>query len=364
MQIRTIGVPREIKNRERRVALTPIGAKKLIERGFRVIVEQGAGEGAGFSDADYRRHGAIVADREAAWGADLVVKVKEPLSEEYPYLRPGLVLFTYLHLAAAPELLRVLIERRVAAFGYETLEGRDGRLVLLAPMSRIAGRLAVQMGAFFLQAENLTPHKGKGVLLGGLDGRAAKVVILGCGHVGTEAARAAAGLGAGIVAFDVRAEARQRLNTLIPSARVLPPDAKQLQAELAEADLLVGAALVPGARTPRILDEKMLGRMPEGGVFVDVAIDQGGTSSTSRPTTFEQPTYREAGVIHCCLPNMPAAVPRTSTLLLTEATWPYVLRLAELGVEGALADPELKTAANVIDGRIVHPALASTEGGC
>ncbi len=360
-----IGIPKEIKNREHRVALTPEAVAALVQEGHEVRVERGAGSDAGFPDEAYAQQGAQMVSREAAWDADLVVKVKEPLPEEYPFLRPGLVLFTYLHLAADPRLANELCRKRVAAIGYETVQTDDGRLPLLAPMSRIAGRLAVQLGARLLLAENGTQHPGPGRLLAGGVEEPAQVVILGGGTVGEEAARVAHGLGAQVRVLELRPARRRELaERLGPAVEVLASEPETLETLLPKTWLLIGAALVPGARTPRLLDRRRLAAMPPRSVFVDVAIDQGGTSETSRPTSWDELAYVAEGVIHCAPPNMPAAAARTATRALVAATLPYVRKLASLGLKDALAaDAALRRGLNTYEGRIVHEAVAKALQG-
>jgi alanine dehydrogenase len=360
-----IGVPKEIKNRERRVALTPAHAQALCVEGHRVHVERGAGVGAGFVDEAYRQAGAAIVDTAAeAWDQDLVIKVKEPLPAEYPFLRPGLTLFTYLHLAAAPELAHALCARGVHAIAYETVQTEEGRLPLLAPMSQVAGRVAVQWGASLLQAEMPgVPHHGRGVLMGGITGvPRANVAIIGGGNVGEHAARAALGLGARVTVLDVRAARLVELEAVLIGVETRPLHGDVLRELLPGTDLLIGAALIPGEHAPHLLARAMIASMPAGAVFIDVSIDQGGISETSRPTSFEVPAYVEAGVIHCCLPNLPAAVPLSSTQALTHATFPYVQQLAA-GIEQALAvNPALRRGVNVWDGRIRHAGVADALG--
>jgi len=359
-----IGIPREIKNREQRVGLTPEGVKVLTDTGCEVRVQKDAGLGAGFSDSAYARAGARVVDTAAAaWDADLVVKVKEPLPEEYDYLRPGLGLFTYLHLAAVPELARLLMDRKVRTIGYETVQTDDGHLPLLAPMSRIAGRVAMQMAARFLQRENGTPFPGKGILPGGVEGvPPATVVVVGGGNVGRNTARVALGLGARVRVLDASVDCVAALREQFSDAeeafeaRFFAP--QMLFEALEGCDILVGAALIPGEHAPVLLTPSWLERM-SGGVFVDVAIDQGGISETSRPTSYEEPVYVEAGVLHCCLPNLPAAVPVSATRALTHATLPWVIKLAGEGVEAAVrAHPALRRGVNTWDGAVVHRGVA------
>ncbi len=358
-----IGIPKEIKNRERRVALTPDGAAMLVAAGHQVRIEQGAGLGSGFSDDDYREAKAdIVDDAAGAWDAELVIKVKEPLPSEYAFLRPGLCLFTFLHLAAASELVPVLLEQGVRAIGYETVQANDGSLPLLAPMSRVAGRVAVQIGARLLQAENDTEFPGKGVLMGGVDGvPPANVMVLGGGNVGCNAAEVALGMGASVRILDANVSRVSDLRERFAYAgdacdvRFFAP---QLMFEaLEECDLLIGAALIPGEHTPTLLTPSYLEKM-HGGALVDVSIDQGGVSQTSRPTSFAEPVYVEAGVLHCCLPNLPACVPLSATQALTHATFPYVRKLANQGIEAALDDAELARGINTWDGDIRHRGVA------
>jgi len=360
-----IGVPKEIKNRERRVALTPEGTSVLTAEGHELCIEQGAGAGSGFTDAAYQAAGAhIVTHAADAWKAELVVKVKEPLPVEYEFLRADFCLFTFLHLAAVPELTTQLLEKRVRAIGYETVQMKNGALPLLAPMSRVAGRVAVQIGASLLQAENGTPFPGKGKLMGGVDGvPSAQVLILGGGNAGQNAAHVALGMGAEVCVLDVSAARVATLNkTLGKSFRAEVFNETTLLARLAECDLLIGATLIAGEHAAHLLDEEKLGSM-RGGAFVDIAIDQGGISSTSRPTSYAEPVYVEAGVLHCCLPNLPACVPLSATRALTHATLPYVEQLANLGIEAAIRDSlrnngALARGVNSWGGDITHAGVA------
>ena len=361
-----IGIPAEIKNREHRVALIPEGARALVEDGHQVLVEQGAGAGSGFSDKEYTDAGAtIVASAADAWAAELVVKVKEPLPQEYQFLRPGLGLFTFLHLAACPELLQVLLEKKVLAIGYETVQTDDGRLPLLAPMSQVAGRLATQIGASLLQSENGTQWPGRGVLMGGVANvKPANVLILGGGNVGRSAAEVAIGMGAIVHILEARVESVAALRQHFGQRCEVRFFAQQMMFEaLDECDLLIGAALVPGAHAPHLLTSSFLERMPDGSVFMDVAIDQGGISETSRPTSYEQPVYVESGVLHCCLPNLPSAVPVSSTQALTAETFPYIRLLAQAGIATAIREHRsLRRSVNTWDGQITHPAVAEAAG--
>jgi len=365
-----IGVAKELKNRERRVALTPEGAAQLVAAGHVLRIERNAGKGSGFSDADYAAAGAQVLAKEAVWQADLVVKVKEPLAEEYGFLRPQLCLFTYLHLAAEPQLVDVLLANKVRAIAYETVQTDDGGLPLLAPMSRIAGRVAAQTGAHLLQTENGTPFVGKGVLMGG--DPPAKVMIIGGGHAGRAAASVACGMGADVCIFDVSAVCVADLNkTFVKNmigghceARFFDMNActvDEWAVALNDCDVLIGAALIVGEHAPQLLQARHLARMG-GGVFVDIAIDQGGMSATSRPTSYAEPVYVEAGVLHCCLPNLPAAVPVSATHALTAATLPWLQKLADTGIAAAMCDPTLARGVNTWDGQLVHRGVAHALG--
>ena len=360
-----IGVVREIKAGERRVALTPPGARVLTAHGHQVLVESGAGRGSGFDDAAYRSAGAeIVRDAATVWGeADLVLKVKEPLEEEFGHFRPGLILFTYLHLAAAPALAKALLDHGVIAFGYETVQGPNGQgLPLLAPMSEIAGRLATQVGAQFLQGN----AGGKGVLLGGVPGvPPAHVVIIGAGTVGSNAAQIAVGMGARVSVVDKNPEPLHRLDSVYRGRiETVLANTIALDDLVATADVVISSVLVPGGRAPRIVTEKAVQRMMPGSVIVDVAVDQGGSVETvDRVTTHENPTFVRHGVIHYAVSNMPAAVPRTSTLALTGATLPYVLRLASKGWRRVIAeDPDLAAGLQTCGGAVTHPVVAADLG--
>ncbi len=361
-----IGVPKEIKNREHRVSITPEGALALVTAGHELYVQSKAGVDSGFSDAAYLDAGAIIVDAAPqAWACELVVKVKEPQACEYQYFRPDLTLFTFLHLAADRQLAEELLKQKVCAIGYETVQLENGRLPLLATMSQVAGRMAVQLGVRFLQRENGTGFPGKGRLAGGISSApAARVVILGGGNVGCNAAEALAGLGAEVTVLEADRQHLQRLQASLPEhigAQLFSADA--LVSLLPDCDLLIGAALIPGKHAPGLLRREHLRLMQPGSVFVDVSIDQGGICETSRPTTYENPIYVEEGVLHCCLPNLPAAVPETSTRVLTRATLPYVRLLADKGVDGAvLADPALARGVNTRDGQIVHKGVAASLG--
>jgi len=357
-----IGVAKEIKTDEYRVALTPAGARELVQRGHDVFVEQGAGEGSSMADSDYERAGASIVSVDDAWGnAELLLKVKEPIEPEYARLRDDLILFTYLHIAADLPLTRALVESGIRAVAYETVETDDRRLPLLAPMSEIAGRLASQAGAYFLEK----PLGGRGLLLGGVPGvQPGKVLVLGGGVVGYNAAIMAIGLGAQVTILD-RSIDRMRYLDEILSGRVSTVMSSSLQIEsmIGDADLVIGAVLVPGARAPKLVTRDMLSGMKKGSVIVDVAIDQGGCVETAHATTHSDPVYEVDGVLHYCVANMPGGVPITSTKALTNATLPYVEAIAEHGLADALArDKALAKGVNVYDGKITYQPVAEAHG--
>lgn len=354
-----IGVPKEVKDQEFRVGLTPNSIKVLTENGHQVFVETQAGIGSGFPDSAYEQAGAqIVAQAEAAWDRELVVKVKEPLPTEYGFLQRTPLLFTYLHLAAARPLTEALIAAGTTAIAYETVELSDRRLPLLTPMSIIAGRLAVQFGARYLEKQ----QNGRGVLLGGVPGVASgKVVILGGGIVGTEAARIAVGMGARVAIIDLNVERLSYLETLFGSrVDYLYSTSAQIAAAVPEADLLIGAVLVPGKRAPILVSRELVQQMRPGSVLIDVAVDQGGCIETLRPTSHSQPTYLEAGIVHVGIPNMPGAVPWTATQALNNSTLPYVLKLAQYGYNATEIESALGKGLNIHQGKITHPAVAET----
>jgi alanine dehydrogenase len=353
-----IGVAREIKTDEYRVALTPAGARELVQRGHDVIVETTAGDGSSFPDSDYVRAGAQIVSVDDVWAqAELLLKVKEPIAVEYPRLREGLVLFTYLHIAADEPLTRALVESGIGAVAYETVETADRRLPLLAPMSEIAGRLAAQAGAYFLEK----PLGGRGLLLGGVPGVApGRVLVLGGGVVGYNAAIIAIGLGAEVTILD-RSIDRMRYLDEILSGRVSTVMSSMLQIEssIADADVVIGAVLVPGARAPKLVTRDMLGVMKKGAVIVDVAIDQGGCVETAHPTTHSDPVYSVEGITHYCVANMPGGVPITSTKALTNATLPFVEEIADHGFAEAVSrDVSLARGVNVLHGKITYEPVA------
>jgi alanine dehydrogenase len=358
-----IGVPTEVKTREYRVALVPAGVRSLVEAGHRVVVQAGAGEGSGIDDAAYQRAGArLAADAAAVFGeADLIVKVKEPQPQEWPLLREGQILFTYLHLAADAKLTRGLLERRIVGIAYETIELADRSLPLLTPMSEVAGRMSIQAGANALEKA----RGGRGVLLSGVPGVApGNVVVVGGGVVGTNAARVAAGMGADVTILDLNLARLRELDDLFGGrVKTVASNPYNLEAAVAEADLVVGAVLVVGAKAPRLIARAMLSRMKRGSVIVDVAVDQGGCAETTRPTTHDQPTYEVDGVVHYAVANMPGAVARTSTFALTNATLPYLRRLADRGYVRAMReDAALARGLNLWFGRCTHAAVARDLG--
>ena len=358
-----IGVPKEIKDYEYRVSLTPDGARVLLQAGHRVVVEPSAGQGSGFSDDAYRQAGVQVAGSKAEvfQQADLIVKVKEPQLSECPLFRPGQVLFTYLHLASLPDLTKALVAADITAIAYETVEARDHSLPMLRPMSEIAGRLAVQIGAHYLG----TVQGGRGLLLAGVPGvPPAHVVVLGAGVVGTSAVRIAVGMGARVTVINLDLDRLRFLDDLY-GGRIATCAATESAIERAavEADLVIGAVLVPGARAPKVVSRALVKKMKPGSVIVDVAVDQGGCCETTRPTTHSDPVYVVDGVLHYCVTNMPGIVPHTSTLALTNTTLPYIVRLASEGVEKAIrSDPGLAKGVNVMNGRITCQGVADAHG--
>src|SRR4051795_3392144 len=357
-----VGVVKEIKPDEYRIALTPAGARELVQRGHDVLVEAGAGEGSSFPDDAYRAVGASLASVEDVWAdAELLLKVKEPLPEEYPRLREGLVLFTYLHLAASEELTRALVESGAACVAYETVETDNRALPLLAPMSEIAGRLAAQAGAYFLEK----PLGGRGLLLGGVPGVApGSVLVIGGGIVGYNAAGIALGLGANVTILERSVDRMRHLDEIL-SGRVslVMSSTLQIEESIVEADVVIGAVLIPGAVAPRLITREMIVAMKDGAVLCDGAIDQGGCAETSRPTTHSEPVYVVDGVIHYCVANMPGAVPITSTKALTNATLPYVEAIAGHGLTESVArDPALASGVNALGGRVTYEAVAEAHG--
>ncbi|TQR17938.1 alanine dehydrogenase [Psychrobacillus soli] len=358
-----IGVPKEIKNNENRVAMTPSGVVTLKTAGHEVFIETGAGLKSGFTDEDYSREGAVVVKTaKEAWLADMVMKVKEPLEEEYGYFREGLILFTYLHLAAEPSLTKALIDNKVVAIAYETVQLPNNTLPLLSPMSEVAGRMATQIGAQFLEQI----HGGKGVLLGGVPGVSrGKVTIIGGGIAGTNAARVAVGMGAQVTVIDLSVDRLRQLEDLFGNdVQTLASNPFNIAESVKNSDLVVGAVLIPGARAPKLVSEEMIKSMSPGSVLVDIAIDQGGIFETSdRITTHDNPTYKKHGVVHYAVANMPGAVPYTSTMALTNMTVPYALQIANKGYEKACLDNEpLSKGVNILNGHVTYKAVAEDLG--
>ena len=352
-----IGLPKEIKDNENRVGLTPGAIKSLTRRGHRVLVEEGAGMGSALSDHEYALAGGeLVPNAADAWAADMVVKVKEPIASEYPYLRPGLILFTYLHLAADRELTMALLANEVTAIAYETVETPEHALPLLMPMSEVAGRMATQVGATYLQRNN----GGRGVLMGGVPGVApANVAILGGGTVGANAARVAVGLGARVTVLDINHDRLKYMDDIYRgSLQTRSSDEYNIEEVVYEADLVIGAVLLPGRRAPWLITRDMLKQMRRSSVIVDVAVDQGGCVETTRPTTHSNPTYVVDDVVHYCVANMPGAVPRTSTFALNNQTMNYTLRIAGEGVDAVRSNPALQLGLNTYKGHITYPGVA------
>ena len=358
-----IGVPKEVKDSENRVAATPASVLELVTHGHTVLVESGAGVGSGYPDSEYAAEGADVLDTAGeVWErADMILKVKEPVASEYDLMREGQILFTYLHLAADEPLTRALIERKVQAIAYETVQLPSGQLPLLTPMSEVAGRMSIQVGATYLQQT----HGGQGILLGGVPGVSdAEVVIIGGGIVGTNAAKVAIGMGANVTIIDLNVERLRYLDDVMHGRiHTLASSRRNIANSLEKADLVIGSVLIPGARAPKLVTAEMVSRMKAGSVMVDVAIDQGGCFETSRPTTHSDPTFLVDGVVHYCVTNMPGAVPRTGTQALTNVTTPYARAIADKGWEEALRhDPALALGANVINGQVTYGAVAEAFG--
>ncbi|MDE6268023.1 MAG: alanine dehydrogenase [Muribaculaceae bacterium] len=358
-----IGIPKEIKNNENRVGATPAGVKELIQHGHTVYVQKSAGEGSGFSDADYIEVGAsILPDIAAVYGiAEMIIKVKEPIEPEYSLIRPGQILFTYFHFACDRKLTDAMIASRAICIAYETVQLPDRSLPLLIPMSEVAGRMSVQEGARFLEK----PQGGRGILLGGVPGvKPAKVLVLGAGVVGRNAALMAAGLGADVTIADISLPVLRHVAEVMPAnVRTLFSSTHNIRQELPVTDLVIGSVLIPGAKAPRLVTRDMLSLMRPGSVMVDVAIDQGGCFETSHPTTHADPVYSLEGIIHYAVANIPGAVPYTSTLALTNATLPYALRIADRGwKEACRSDHALELGLNIVDGQVVYPAVAEAFG--
>ncbi|PGB03122.1 alanine dehydrogenase [Bacillus toyonensis] len=358
-----IGIPTEIKNNENRVAMTPAGAVHLVQNGHEVFVQKGAGLGSGFTDEEYVQAGAkLVETAEEAWNQDMVMKVKEPVASEYGYFREGLILFTYLHLAPEPELTKALIDNKVVSIAYETVQLDNRSLPLLAPMSEVAGRMSAQIGAQFLEKNK----GGKGILLAGVPGvKRGKVTVIGGGQAGTNAAKIAVGLGADVTIIDLSAERLRQLDDIFGNqVKTLMSNPYNIAEAVRESDLVIGAVLIPGAKAPKLVTEEMIQSMEPGSVVVDIAIDQGGIfETTDRITTHDNPTYEKHGVVHYAVANMPGAVPRTSTLALTNVTVPYAVQIANKGYKDAcLGNSALLKGINTLDGYVTFEAVAEAHG--
>ncbi len=352
-----VGVPKEIKNNENRVAMTPAGVQELVARGHQVLIETSAGVGSGFSDSDYQAAGAEIAkDAKAVWAAaDLIVKVKEPIAAEYPLMRKGQTLFTYLHLAASKDCTDAILKSGTTAIAYETVQLANRSLPLLQPMSEVAGRLSAQIGANQL----MKTMGGRGLLMGGVPGTPrAKVVVIGGGVAGTEAARVSHGMGADVVVIDVSLPRLREIENMLPGVQTRVSTSYEISAQLKDADLVIGSVLIPGEKAPKLVTDAMVKTMKPGAVLVDIAIDQGGCFEGSKPTTHDNPTYPVHQTIYYCVANMPGAVPATSTVALTNATLPYVLAIATKGWKEALQDdPALALGLNAHEGTVTHPAV-------
>jgi len=358
-----IGIPKEIKDKEFRVGAVPAGVRTLTLSGHKVLIQAGAGTGSGIGDREYEKAGGVIVEsaEEVYDKADMVMKVKEPLEQEYGYLREGLVVYAYLHLAPLPDLTQILLKKGVIAIGYETVRLGSGYLPLLAPMSEVAGRMSVQVGAHFLEKE----EGGRGILLGGVPGvEHGHVTIIGGGNVGSNAARVASALGATVTLLDIDLHRLAYLDDIFAGRiNTLMSNVHNIEEELKVADLVVGAVLIPGGRAPKLIRQDMLSLMKKGAVIIDVAIDQGGCVETSRPTTHSEPVFEKDGIIHYCVANMPGAVPRTSTFALTNATLPFALQIADKGIEKALLEsPPLMEGVNAYLGKLTNKEVALAQG--
>jgi alanine dehydrogenase len=358
-----IGVPKEIKNNENRVAITSAGVRAFLQAGHKVLVQKSAGLGSGIKDEEYSRAGAAIVEKaeEVFEKADMIMKVKEPLSSEYDFLRQGQILFTYFHFASSLELTKAMMARRVVSIAYETVETEDGYLPLLAPMSQIAGKMAAYMAAYYLAL----PYGGRGCLMGGVPGvKPARVVVLGGGMVGSNAAKVAAGMGAEVILFDINIKKLNYLADVLPkNITLLISNQQSIEEEIQKADVVIGAVLIPGTKVPKAVTEEMVKKMKPNSVIVDVAIDQGGCVATSHPTTHSQPVYKVHNVLHYCVANMPGAFARTSTFALTNATLPYAIEIANKGYKRAIKeDKSLAKGLNIVDGKITYKPVAEAFG--
>lgn len=352
-----IGIPKEIKNNENRVGATPAGVAMLVQAGHKVLVEKSAGLGSGFEDQAYKDSGATLVDsaQDVYGKSDMIIKVKEPLSKEYPLIKKGQILFTYFHFASSPSLTKAMVNSGAICIAYETITDRNGKLPLLTPMSEIAGRMSIQQGAKYLEK----PQTGRGILLGGVPGvEPAHVTVIGAGVVGTEAAKMAAGLGANVTILDINLDRLRYLSDVLPAnVTTLVSNKGNIQSELKKADLIIGAVLIPGAAAPKLIKKDDLKIMKKGAVIVDVAIDQGGCIETAKPTTHAEPIYTVDGIVHYCVANIPGAVPITSTVALTNVTLPYALKIANQGWKSACNDPHLQLGLNIAEGKILLQEL-------
>lgn len=358
-----IGVPKEIKNREKRVGLVPSGVRALVDAGNQVKVQRGAGEGAGMVDGMYREAGATIVPNAAdAWDAEMVIKVKEPLSQEFELMKPGQILYTYLHLAAERELTDALLEHKVTGIAYETIQESDNSLPLLRPMSEVAGRMSVQVGAYYLQSSWDENASGKGILMGGVPGVVpGRVVVLGAGVAGANATKVALGMGAQVTLFDINMPRLEYLDHVLPGRLITRmSNYDNIREEVKNADLVIGTVLLPGAKAPKLVTREMVSSMAPGSVIVDVSVDQGGCTETVKPTSHESPTFTVDGVVHYCVTNMPGAVAKTSTIALTNVTLRYALTIAKLGAEKAAQQfPAIAKGFNTYQGKVVHSQVAA-----
>lgn len=356
-----IGIPKELKNQEERVGMTPSGVKELVQHGNQVVVETSAGIGSGYTDEQYRKAGAKIVDAQTAWDNEMIIKVKEPIEVEYQYFQPGQIIYTYLHLAANKQLTEAMLKSHVIGIAYETMVGRRGGLPLLFPMSEIAGRMAVQVGAHFLEE----PHQGKGLLLSGVPGvRRGKVAVIGGGTVGFNAAKIAIGMGADVTILDIDANRLAEIENIFnDKIHTLMSNSQNIAKVVQESDLVIGAVLIPGAATPKLVTEEMIATMEPGSVVVDIPIDQGGLFETStKATTHDDPIYLVHDVIHYTVANIPGAVPKTATEALSSVTLPYAVKIAAEGFESSIKDSTIATGVNVFDGKLTSQAVADSLG--